>query len=71
MGCRGPSTVENDPWFYYKFTGKEIVFDIIYVPETTPIMSRALEAGCRICNGYDMLCYQGYEQFELFTGKKY
>ncbi len=71
MGCRGPATAENDPWFYYKFTGKEIVFDIIYVPETTPIMARALEAGCRICNGYDMLRYQGYEQFEMFTGMKY
>lgn len=71
MGCRAPATADNDPWFYYKFTGKEIVFDIVYVPETTPIMSRALEAGCRVCNGYDMLRYQGYEQFELFTGEKY
>ena len=71
MGCRAPATAENDPWFYYKFSGKEIVFDIVYVPETTPIMYRALEAGCRICNGYDMLRYQGYDQFELFTGVKY
>ena len=71
MGCQPPSTEENDPIFFYDFTGKEMLFDIIYVPEVTPVMERAARAGCKVCNGYSMLKYQGYEQFELFTGEEY
>ena len=71
MGCPPPSTEENDPIFFYDFTGKEMLFDIIYVPEVTPVMERAARAGCKVCNGYSMLKYQGYEQFELFTGVQY
>ncbi|MBO7613442.1 MAG: type I 3-dehydroquinate dehydratase, partial [Treponema sp.] len=71
MGCQPPSTEENDPIFFYDFTGKEMLFDIIYVPEVTPVMERAARAGCKVCNGYSMLKYQGYEQFELFTGVQY
>ncbi len=48
-----------------------MLFDIIYVPEVTPVMERAARAGCKVCNGYSMLKYQGYEQFELFTGVQY
>ena len=48
-----------------------MVFDIVYVPEITPIMARAEKAGCRVCNGFNMLKYQGYKQFELFTGENY
>jgi len=61
----------SDPLYFYNFHGQEQVYDIIYYPEKTPMMLRAEEAGCRICNGYDMLKYQAYEQFELFTGVKY
>ena len=71
MGCQPPSTEENDPIFFYDFTGKEMLFDIIYVPEVTPVMERAARAGCKVCNGYSMLKYQGCEQFELFTGVQY
>ena len=71
MGSNEPASPENDPWFFYKFTGREMVFDIVYVPEATPILKRALEAGCRVCNGFGMLLYQGYEQFKLFTGEEY
>ncbi len=66
-----PSTDENDPLYFYNFSGKETLFDIIYMPSSTPVMVRAAQAGCRVCNGYDMLKYQGYEQFKLFTGEDY
>ena len=69
MNSDGPSTKENDPLYFYDFRGNEMVFDIIYTPEVTPIMRRAAAAGCRTCNGYKMLEYQAYEQFKLFTGK--
>lgn len=71
MNCQPPSSSENDPLFFYDFTGKEMVFDVVYIPSATPIMQRASEAGCKVCNGYDMLRFQGYEQFELYTGEKY
>ncbi|MBQ9539675.1 MAG: type I 3-dehydroquinate dehydratase [Treponema sp.] len=71
MDAAPPSTADTDPLWFYDFTGKEMLFDIIYVPSETPIMKRAAAVGCKVCNGYDMLRFQGYEQFELFTGEKY
>ncbi len=64
-------TGSEDPLEFYNFTGKENVYDIIYYPEKTPLLLRAEKAGCNICNGYTMLQYQAYEQFEFFTGVKY
>ena len=66
-----PANAENDPIFFYDFDGSELLFDIVYVPEVTPVMARAQKSGCRVCNGFDMLRYQGYEQFKLFTGVEY
>ncbi len=64
-------TESGDPLEFYNFRGDEQVYDIIYYPEKTPILERAEKAGCKICNGYNMLHYQAYEQFEIFTGVKY
>jgi len=71
MNKDGPSTKENDPIYFYKFRGNEMIFDIVYTPAVTPIMKRAAAAGCKVCNGYKMLEYQAYEQFKLFTGTDY
>ena len=71
MNATLPATDKNDPIYFYSFSGKEILFDIVYVPSVTPVMARAAEAGCRVCNGYDMLRFQGYEQFKMFTGTDY
>ena len=71
MGTSLPATEQNDPLWFYKFNGTEKLFDIVYVPEVTPVMSRAAAAGCKVSNGYPMLKYQGYEQFRLFTGVDY
>ena len=62
---------KDDPLDFYGFSGRECVFDLIYNPEKTPLLSRAEKAGCKICNGYTMLVYQAQKQFELFTGEKY
>ena len=61
----------EDPLEFYSFSGAEKVFDVIYTPEKTALLKRAEAAGCDICNGYDMLRYQAYKQFELFTGGSY
>ena len=68
MGIKEPSNAENDPIWFYAFTGKEIVCDIIYEPEVTPVMARADAAGCKVSNGLSMLKYQAESQFELFKG---
>ena len=60
---------ENDPIYFYKFRGHEVVFDITYHPEKSAMLERAENAGCRITNGHKMLEFQAVKQFELFTGR--
>lgn len=61
----------EDPLEFYTFSGTEKVFDVIYTPEKTTLLKRAENTGCAVSNGYDMLRYQAYKQFELFTGGHY
>lgn len=62
---------DEDPLAFYSFSGAEKVFDVIYTPEKTALLKRAEHAGCAVANGYNMLRYQAYKQFELFTGETY
>ena len=71
MNSDGSISKKNDPIYFYDFKGTEMVFDLVYVPEVTPVMKRASLAGCKVCNGYRMLEYQAYMQFKLFTGQDY
>ena len=52
------------------FRKDQIVFDAIYNPEETRLLTLAKEAGCKTCNGLYMLLYQGAEAFRLWTGKE-
>jgi 3-dehydroquinate dehydratase/shikimate dehydrogenase len=61
----------GDPLELYKFSGKEVVMDLIYKPERTPFLRRAEAAGCRVLNGYDMLVRQAKRQYRLFTGQDF
>ena len=70
-GSDGNPDPKNDPIYFYNFRGTEYVYDIIYNPEVTPMMNRAIAAGCRVANGKSMLRYQGYRQFKIFTGVDY
>lgn len=47
-----------DPIPDYVFRGDEIVYDLRYVPEITPLMARAAAAGCTVENGMSMLIEQ-------------
>ncbi len=51
-----------DPIPDYRFTGRELVYDLRYVPEVTPLMARAAKAGCRVENGFSMLKAQARGQ---------
>ena len=66
MGSSAESDETNDPLWFFDFSGEEMLYDIVYKPEVTPIMARASKSGCRVHNGYTMLQYQGEEQFRLF-----
>ena len=62
---------EGDPLKFYNFTGKELVFDLIYKPAMTHCLRRAEAAGCKILNGYDMLIRQARYQYQFFMGKEF
>ncbi len=44
------------------------VFDVVYNPLTTKLLSVARERGCRTIDGVGMFAEQAALQFELFTG---
>lgn len=46
----------------------EIVFDLTYSPEVTPLIAQARQAGCWTIGGIEMLIAQAERQFELWTG---
>lgn len=60
-----------DPIESYRFTGSELVMDLIYKPERTPFLKRAEEAGCRVLNGYDMLMRQAKLQYSYFLNTEF
>jgi shikimate dehydrogenase len=49
---------------------RHVVFDIVYAPHETRLLSAARERGCRIVHGADMLVLQGTRQFEIWTGRQ-
>ena len=60
-----------DPLWFYEYTGREIVYDVIYAPTATKLLQKAASMGCRTLNGEQMLLEQAYLQFKLFTGVEY
>lgn len=52
-----------------KFLNKnQIVLDVVYTPKETRLIKEAREKGAKVILGYEMLLYQGVEQFKLYTG---
>ncbi|MDI9645943.1 MAG: shikimate dehydrogenase [Archaeoglobales archaeon] len=47
-----------------------VVFDTVYNPIETPLISLAKKMGCKVINGVEMLVYQGAKAFEIWTGLK-
>ena len=45
------------------------VADVIYMPDQTPLLALAEQAGCRWINGIGMMLYQGAAAFKLGTGR--
>jgi 3-dehydroquinate dehydratase/shikimate dehydrogenase len=62
---------DEDPLEFYKFSGREIVMDLIYKPEKTVCLKRAEKAGCRILNGSDMFNRQARNQYHYFLNREF
>lgn len=45
----------------------QIVFDLVYTPKETRLIKEAKEKGAVVIYGYEMLLYQGVEQFKIYT----
>ena len=70
-GGAGSAEGAEDPAPGLRFTGAEIVYELVYAPAVSPFLRRALDAGCRVVGGIRMLRAQAMEQFRLFTGSEY
>lgn len=65
MHPNNDKAIIEDPKFYeLVHTG----FDIVYRPMNTKFMQLAARAGAKVCNGLEMLLYQGVDAYELWTG---
>jgi 3-dehydroquinate dehydratase / shikimate dehydrogenase len=60
----------GDPVPDFRFTGREIAYELVYAPRETSFLARARAAGCTIIPGIRMLLAQARGQFELFTGRE-
>jgi 3-dehydroquinate dehydratase/shikimate dehydrogenase len=62
---------DADPAPELSFSGSQIVYELVYAPEETSFVRRALKAGCKVIYGRQMLMAQAMHQFKLFTGSEY
>jgi 3-dehydroquinate dehydratase/shikimate dehydrogenase len=64
----GSRSVPGTP-FDGPFDGK-LVYDLVYDPDPTPLVSAAEAAGCPAIGGLAMLVAQAERQFEIWTGQR-
>ncbi|HET7619948.1 MAG TPA: type I 3-dehydroquinate dehydratase [Vicinamibacterales bacterium] len=50
--------------------GGRLVYDLVYEPDPTPLMSAARDAGVEAIGGLEMLVAQAERQFETWTGQR-
>ena len=60
---------DDTPVYTANLHEKQIVFDAVYSPLKTRLLSEAEKAGAKTIPGTEMLLYQGFAQFKLFTGR--
>ncbi|NBC29129.1 MAG: type I 3-dehydroquinate dehydratase [Spirochaetes bacterium] len=58
---------DRDPIVFYEFTGQETVYDLVYTPEWTRLLTRAESAGCSVISGKEMFIAQAHAQANVFT----
>jgi len=55
------------PDIFFSFGDRPIVLDVNYKPYHTPLLTQAVEHGCEVIRGSEMLWGQGIAQFEFWT----
>ncbi len=48
----------------------QLVVDIVYLPDSTPLLDEARERGARAMNGVSMLVHQALDSFAIWTGRR-
>jgi len=61
----GRSPIPNADLLHPRLT----VFDLVYRPRRTRLLSDAVERGCRVVEGVEMLVRQGARSLEMWTGR--
>ena len=59
---------DKSPWPVEAFTGIGLVFDLVYNPVRTKLLSEAQDAGIPVISGLQMFLQQGLAQFKIWTG---
>lgn len=62
--------VDESPLHHSFFKPGLMVFDAVYIPETTLLVKEARARGCHVLTGVDMFVRQAAWQFKLFTGRE-
>lgn len=65
LGMRPSDPMPIDPAL---LGSRQVVVDLIYRPERTPLLDAAAQAGATTLNGVGMLLFQAAEQFRMWTG---
>ncbi len=70
MGMNYSSQEGQSPLLPNMIPQGALVYDLVYNPPETPLLSMAKEAGAAVLGGLPMLVYQGAAAFELWVGKE-
>jgi 3-dehydroquinate dehydratase / shikimate dehydrogenase len=62
--------IDQSPATQEQLRGARWVYDLVYNPMETRLLSEARKAGCETLGGLEMLVAQAQIQFELWTGKR-
>lgn len=69
IGMRHGSDEDRSPIMASAIASHTLVYDMVYTPSHTPLLSHALQAGAKTLGGLAMLVFQGAASFEMWTGK--
>ena len=60
--------IETFPNIPYQFiTDKHLLFDLVYNPEITQFMSKGIQKGATVKNGYEMLLQQAIKAYQIWN----
>ena len=65
-----PEEDDSPTTIHESFNSKQVVFDIVYNPRKTKLLSIAESQGATVINGLNMFIEQGAKAFELWTNEK-